>query len=116
MYPQDFIAEVATKVRLRDGLNLNMGSTPVMVLKFKPILKNLQHLSLTQSYSKVRIKRTLHEKEGRRLGPVHVLRRYMLIRVVRLSETRAVFMSKYIRENMLQQNSSGSKLQKLKYC
>lgn len=108
MYPQDFIVEVATKVRLRDGLNLNMGSTPVMVLKFKRILKNLQHLSLTQSYSKVRIKRTFHEKEGRRLGPVHVLRRYMLIRVVRLSETRAVFMSKYIRENMLQQNSSGS--------
>lgn len=54
MYQQDFIAEVVTKVRLTDGLNLNMGSTPVMVLKFKPILKNL-HLSLTQSYRKVRI-------------------------------------------------------------
>lgn len=64
MYPQDFIAEVATKVRLRDGLNLNMGSTPVMVLKFKPILKNLQHLSLTQFYSKVRIKRTYMRKKG----------------------------------------------------
>lgn len=116
MYQQDFIAEVGTKVRLTDGLNLNMGSTPVMVLKFKPILKNLQHLSLTQSYSKVRIQRTLHEKEGRGLGPVHVLRRYMLIRVVRLSEPRAVFLSKCIRENMLQKNSSGSKIQKLKYC
>lgn len=28
MYQQDFMAEVASNMRLRNGLNLNMGSTP----------------------------------------------------------------------------------------